>query len=174
MSEHGRIVAAEFVGTAVLVMLGRARRSSPATTSAGSASPSAFGFALLIMAYVIGPISGCHINPTVTLGMLLARKVDLGHGRCSPGSASSLGAIFGAVVILRHRQRHATGWERGGFASNGWDRDGVHRPRLGDRRGDRVHRRCSRVVVVLLSTIRDATFARRLRRRSSAGITLAR
>ncbi len=36
----------------------------------------AFGLSLLVMAYTIGPISGCHINPAVTVGMLLARKVD--------------------------------------------------------------------------------------------------
>ena len=44
-----------------------------------SASSLAFGFALLVMAYVIGPISGCHINPAVTLGMLLSKKVTVRH-----------------------------------------------------------------------------------------------
>ena len=38
-----------------------------------------FGLSLLIMAYVIGPISGCHINPAVTLGLLLARKINAAH-----------------------------------------------------------------------------------------------
>ena len=71
---YAPIVAAEFVGTAVLVMLGPgAAILSPELGQVGVAL--SFGFALLIMAYVIGPISGCHINPAVTLGMLLAKKI---------------------------------------------------------------------------------------------------
>jgi aquaporin Z len=37
----------------------------------------AFGLVLLALAYVLGPISGCHVNPAVTLGALLARRVSL-------------------------------------------------------------------------------------------------
>ena len=75
----GRVLAAELVGTAVL----RARRPGHGDPRpAGEVGHprhrrSAFGFSLLIMAYVIGPISGCHINPAVTLGLLLARKVSV-------------------------------------------------------------------------------------------------
>ena len=36
----------------------------------------AFGLSLLAMVYTIGPISGCHVNPAVTCGVLLARKMD--------------------------------------------------------------------------------------------------
>ena len=36
----------------------------------------AFGLSLLAMAYAIGPISGCHINPAVTVGMLLSKEMD--------------------------------------------------------------------------------------------------
>jgi aquaporin Z len=37
----------------------------------------AFGLSLLAMAYTLGPVSGCHINPAVTLGMLVARRITL-------------------------------------------------------------------------------------------------
>ena len=50
------------------------------------------------MAYVIGPISGCHINPAITLGMWLTRKVDLRQAVYA-WVAQVLGGIFGAAVI---------------------------------------------------------------------------
>ena len=74
------------------------------------------------MAYVIGPISGCHINPAVTLGMLLARKITPRQA-CFAVGAQVVGGIFGAAVIYGIASGR-DGWERGTFASNGWDRDG--------------------------------------------------
>src|SRR5207342_317002 len=79
-------------------------------------------FALLVLAYVIGPISGCHINPAITLGMLLAKKVTPRHAVYA-WVAQVTGGIFGALVIYGIASGRE-GWQRGGFASNGWDRDG--------------------------------------------------
>ncbi len=121
VSSYAPIVAAEFVGTAVLLMAGPGTAIlAPEIGQVGVAL--AFGFALLVMAYVIGPISGCHINPAVTLGMLLTKKVTVRHAVFA-WSAQVVGAIFGAVVIFGIASGRE-GWERGGFASNGWDRDG--------------------------------------------------
>lgn len=121
VTSYAPIVAAEFVGTAVLVMLGPgAAILSPDLGLVGVSL--AFGFALLIMAYVIGPISGCHINPAVTLGMLLARKIRPRHAVFA-WIAQVVGGVFGAAVIYGIASGR-DGWQRGGFASNGWDRDG--------------------------------------------------
>lgn len=121
VASHAPIVAAEFIGTAVLVMLGPGSAIlAPEIGQVGVAL--SFGFALLIMAYVIGPISGCHINPAVTLAMWLTRKVQLRQAVFS-WIAQVLGGIFGAAVIFGIASGR-DGWERGGFASNGWDRDG--------------------------------------------------
>jgi aquaporin Z len=118
---YAPIVAAEFVGTAILVMLGPgAAILAPDLGQVGVAL--SFGFALLIMAYVIGPVSGCHINPAVTLGMLLAKKIRPRQAAYAWG-AQVVGGIFGAAVIYGIASGR-DGWQRGGFASNGWDRDG--------------------------------------------------
>jgi aquaporin Z len=118
---YAPIVAAEFVGTAILVMLGPgAAILAPDLGQVGVAL--SFGFALLILAYVIGPISGCHVNPAVTLGMLLAKKIRPRQAAYAWG-AQVVGGIFGAAVIYGIASGR-DGWQRGGFASNGWDRDG--------------------------------------------------
>ena len=58
----------------------------------------AFGLSLLAMAYTIGPISGCHINPAVTIGLLINKKID---AKEVPGYiiAQIVGAILGAGVV---------------------------------------------------------------------------
>jgi aquaporin Z len=118
---YAPIVAAEFIGTAILIMLGPGTAIlAPDIGIIGVAL--GFGFALLILAYVLGPISGCHINPAVTLGMLLARKIRPRQAAYAV-AAQVLGAVFGAAVIFGIASGR-DGWERGGFASNGWDRDG--------------------------------------------------
>ena len=119
---YAPVVAAEFVGTAILIMCGPgAAILAPELGQLGVSL--AFGFALLILAYVLGPISGCHINPAITLGMLLTKKVTPRFAAYAVG-AQVLGGIFGAIVIYGIAAGR-DGWERGTFASNGWDRNGL-------------------------------------------------
>jgi aquaporin Z len=120
---YAPVAAAEFIGTAVLVMCGPGSAILAAQAIGILGVALAFGFALLIMAYVIGPISGCHINPAITLGMLLAKKITLPHAVYA-WVAQVLGGIFGACVIFGIASGRDD-WERGTFASNGWDRDGL-------------------------------------------------
>jgi aquaporin Z len=120
--DHGRILACEFFGTAVLILGGPGTAILAFDEVGVLGVAAAFGLSLAIMAYVIGPVSGCHINPAVTLGMLLARKVSMTQAVYS-WIGQVVGGIFGALVIFGIASGR-DGWERGNFASNGWDRNG--------------------------------------------------
>ena len=93
-----RSVAAEFLGTALLVFLavGSAVGGIDAVGPVGVAF--AFGFVLLALAYAIGPISGCHINPAVTLGVLLARGMTATEAAYY-WVAQLVGGIAGAALL---------------------------------------------------------------------------
>ncbi len=58
----------------------------------------AFGLTLLALAYVLGPISGCHVNPAVTMGALLARRLPIGEA-VGYGVAQFARGILGALVL---------------------------------------------------------------------------
>lgn len=66
---------AEFIGTLTLVLFG----CGIAVVSGGNlvATALAFGLAIIASAYVIGDISGCHVNPAVSLAMLINKKITL-------------------------------------------------------------------------------------------------
>ena len=72
-----KIFAAEAVGTAVLMIVGPGTAILALDMIGRLGVAFAFGFALLAMAYTIGHVSGCHINPAVTLGFLISRKITL-------------------------------------------------------------------------------------------------
>ena len=94
-----RRAAAEFVGTFVLVFggMGSAVIAGDAIGAFGVAF--AFGLSLLAMAYAIGPISGCHINPAVTFGLLLSGRIERDEA-VRYVIAQVLGAIAAALVLL--------------------------------------------------------------------------
>jgi aquaporin Z len=59
----------------------------------------AFGLSLLAMAYALGPISGCHINPAVTLGMLISKRIAI-KDAVGYWVAQCVGAIIASGVVL--------------------------------------------------------------------------
>ncbi|MCL2149940.1 MAG: aquaporin [Dehalococcoidia bacterium] len=69
---------AEFIGTAILVFVGCGSAVALGIAPAGGhlAVALAFGLAIVATAYVIGGISGCHINPAVSLAMLILKKLN--------------------------------------------------------------------------------------------------
>lgn len=118
--------AAELVGTFVLVFggVGSAVLAGSHIGFAGIAL--AFGLSLLVMCYTIGPISGCHINPAVTLGVLLTKKISV---KDSVGYwiAQIIGAIIAAAVILFIAKGLPGGYDPS-VAGLGADGYGAHSP----------------------------------------------
>jgi aquaporin Z len=103
-----RKASAELLGTALLVYfgVGAATLSFGTGFAANGASFSAgvvataltFGLVLMALAYSLGPISGCHVNPAVTLGALVARRISLSDAGVYWG-AQFAGGIIGALVL---------------------------------------------------------------------------
>jgi aquaporin Z len=121
-----RRAGAEFVGTFVLVLggVGSAVIAGEAIGALGVAF--AFGLSLLAMAYAIGPISGCHINPAVTLGLLVSKRMEISEA-VRYWIAQVLGAIVAAAVLLIIAKARQGGYDAGklGFGANGY---GDHSP----------------------------------------------
>ena len=86
----------ELLGTAVLVLFG----TGIAVISGGNlvATSLAFGLAIIAEAYVIGNVSGCHVNPAVSLAMLLSKKMDK-KDFCGYVIAQILGALIGTALL---------------------------------------------------------------------------
>ncbi len=93
---------AEFIGTFVLVLFacGVAAVTGCAFPEAGYvATALAFGLCIVAMAYSIGNISGCHINPAVSIGCLVAGRMSF-KDFVGYVVAQFLGAIAGAAVLM--------------------------------------------------------------------------
>ena len=117
---------AEFVGTFVLVFCGCGSAVLAGDKIGFLGVSFAFGLALLAMVYTIGHVSGCHINPAVSLGLFITKKMDR---RYFGGyvAAQILGAIVASACLLVIAKGIPTGYDASamGFAANGYD---LHSP----------------------------------------------
>jgi aquaporin Z len=118
--------AAELIGTFSLVLFGCgsaviAGMSATGPNGIGLLGISiAFGFAVVAMAYAIGGISGCHINPAVTIGVLTAGKMTV-KDAVGYVVAQCLGAVLGAAVLyLIASGRPGFVMPAWGLGANGW------------------------------------------------------
>lgn len=90
--------AAEAMGTMVLVLLGCGSAVLAGMTAGNLHIAMAFGLAVVAMAYTIGHVSGCHINPAVTVGMCVSGRMKWSEG-LGYIVAQCVGAIVGAAVL---------------------------------------------------------------------------
>ncbi|MEU0545622.1 aquaporin [Nocardia sp. NPDC005978] len=121
----GRKLFAEALGTFVLVLggVGTAVLAGERVGALGVAL--AFGFTLVFLVYAIGPISGCHVNPAVTVGQFLLGRINI----VTLGAywvAQLLGGLAGGTVVYAIA-KNLPSYDRAqnGLAANGW---GAHSP----------------------------------------------
>lgn len=121
-----RKLFAELIGTFSLVLFGCGAAvvsgiSTTGPTGIGLLGISfAFGLAVVVMAYAIGGITGCHINPAITISMLVAGKI-----KTAEAMNYIIGQFIGATLaaaVLYLIQKGMPGFEMGEWAlgSNGW------------------------------------------------------
>ena len=123
----GKKLGAEFIGTFWLVLGGCGSSVLAAAfpeVGIGLLGVSlAFGLTVLTMAYAIGHISGCHLNPAVSVGLVIGGRFPASE--LAPYVlAQVLGGIAGAAILYVIASGQA-GFETAGFASNGF---GEHSP----------------------------------------------
>ncbi|WP_292040419.1 MULTISPECIES: aquaporin [unclassified Brevundimonas] len=91
--------AAELIGTAVLVLFGCGAAVLAGFDVVGQLGIAlAFGFAIVAMAYGIGPVSGCHVNPAVSLGAFIAGRMSA-KDMVIYWIAQFIGAVVGAFIL---------------------------------------------------------------------------
>jgi len=106
---------AELIGTFALVLFGCGAAVVDGKTIPAAVLPDAplgigilgialaFGLAVVVMAYAIGPISGCHINPAITISMLVARKIS-GKDAVGYVVAQFIGATIAAALLYEFQK----------------------------------------------------------------------
>ncbi len=111
---------AELIGTFTLVLFG----CGAAVLAGGEVGQLgiafAFGLAIVAMAYGIGPISGCHINPAVSFGAFLAGRMEM-QTMLQYWAAQFIGALLGAAVLyLIASGQPVYSLSDNGLGQNGW------------------------------------------------------
>jgi aquaporin Z len=117
---------AEFIGTFSLVLFGCGAAVVAGVSSGGPDGIGllgislAFGLAVVVMAYAIGPISGCHINPAITVSMLVAGKIKAGDAMGY--IIAQVAGATAAAGVLYLIQKGMPDFVFGEYAlgSNGW------------------------------------------------------
>jgi aquaporin Z len=127
-----RRLAAEFLGTGILVFIGVGAATlvfgfhvfglrTASSVAAGVLTVGmAFGLVLLALVYVIGPVSACHVNPAVTLGAYLTRRISLAEA-AGYWAAQFVGGILGALLLYGlFSTSPFYNKARDGLGTNGW------------------------------------------------------
>lgn len=91
-------LAAEFIGTFTLVLIGCGAAVLAPQQVGNLGIALAFGLAIVAMAYGIGPVSGCHVNPAVSFAVWVAGRMNRGE-MLGYWAAQFAGAVVGAGVL---------------------------------------------------------------------------
>jgi aquaporin Z len=112
---------AEFLGTMILVLLGVGAAVVAGQAIGVLGIAFAFGLAFIAMAYSIGPVSGCHINPAVSIGFFTAGRLSA-RDLIKYVAAQTLGGIVAALILLAIVKGQLAGYNLAvdGLGQNGW------------------------------------------------------
>ncbi|MGA2918414.1 aquaporin Z [Methanoregula sp.] len=97
--DDGKKYLAELLGTFVLVLIGTGSAVVAGTYIGFLGIALAFGLSVLVMVYAIGPISGCHINPAITIAMLAGGKISAKDAAVYI-VVQCVGAVLASIVLL--------------------------------------------------------------------------
>ena len=113
-------MTAEFIGTLTLVLFGCGSAVLAGAEVGQLGIAFAFGLAIVAMAYGIGPISGCHVNPAVSFGAFLSGRMSM-NDMLQYWAAQFAGALAGAALLLLIASGGA-GYDLAadGLGQNGW------------------------------------------------------
>lgn len=98
MGEYQKYLA-ELIGTFVLVFFGCGAAVIAGTSLGVLGIAAAFGLSVLVMVYAIGPVSGCHINPAITVAMLVNGKIP-SRDAIVYIVVQCIGAVIAAALLL--------------------------------------------------------------------------
>ena len=148
---------AEFIGTFTLVLFGCGTAVVAGEKVGFLGIAFAFGFALIAMAYGIGPISGCHINPAVSLGVFTAGRMSAGDligyiiSQCA-------GAIAASGILLKIVTGIGGGYDVAvkGLGQNGWGTGYLGEYQFGSAMAFEFIATLLFVIVILGSTQKEA------------------
>lgn len=157
-----RKLVAEALGTALLVFVGVGVatlsfgfKAAGLSTSAGIvATAMAFGLVLLALAYTLGPITGAHVNPAVTMGFLASGRMSLQEA-IGYWAAQFVGGIVGAAAlwaIVSGSPVYSTSTV--GLGANGWGKASMIHIGVGSAFATEVVLTFIFVLVVLIATSR--------------------
>jgi aquaporin Z len=120
MTELYRKAIAEFTGTAILVFFAVGSAVFGIDRIGPTGVAFAFGLTLLALAYSIGPVSGCHVNPAVTLGVLIRRgmtPIEAAHYWVAQVAGGLLGAALLKIMCSDFGKVHD---QTGSLGANDW------------------------------------------------------
>lgn len=144
---------AEFIGTFTLVLFGCGTAVVAGKSVGVLGIAFAFGFALIAMAYGIGPISGCHINPAVSVGVFVAGRMSM-KDLIGYIVAQIFGGIAAAAVlgVLANDLLGGYSIAASGLGQNGWGASTVGGYGLGAAIGFEFVATLLFIIVILGST----------------------
>jgi aquaporin Z len=117
--DNTKRLGAEFLGTLLLVFFGVGSFIAARVEGGVVVVALTFGFILLVLTYLLSAISGCHVNPAVTLGALLTGRISMA-GAIAYWIAQLVGSVIGALLLWILVEAGGVVDQSGALGTNGY------------------------------------------------------